>query len=147
MGPVLGSSSQKNATVFLLHSGDLLLSWNSSLSPPLLQENNQLVTISSLSFLAAALHILFFSGCFYLWLCLVALVGTLLWWCHSLLFSSLWHGFQYCSIGHLKEIGLCEVLSSCHARKWHLGMQLIGEKSSLHVEVTPGHSWIGRDVC
>lgn len=112
------------------------------------QENNQLVTNNnSLSFLAAALYVLFFSECCHLWLCLVALEGTWLCWCQSLLFSSLWHGFRHCSVGHLKETGLWDVLPSCHAGKRHLGMQLVGERSSLHVEITPGHRWIGRDVC
>lgn len=41
---------------------------------------------------------------------------------------------------------LCEILSSCCARKWHLRAQLMQEQSSLHVAIIPGDSLIVSDA-
>lgn len=142
----------------------LLLSWNSFLIPSFSKKRKkhqlgfQLPTVVS-PFLLLLSYFLSFSKWCQFWLCLVVLVWTLVWWCDSLLFPSMWHGSQCCSIGHLKKTRrrgqarrlsagnlLCEVLSSCCARKWHSWAQLIREWSSLHVEIIPGDSLIGSDA-
>lgn len=132
----------------------------SPLSPPKKKSAGCSVTNNNLSFLAATLYFLSFSKWCQLWLRLVVLVWTLVWWRHFLLFSSVWHGSQCCSIGPSTKtwrggqarrlsVGnlLCEVLSSCCARKWHSWAHLIWEWSSLHVEIIPGDSLIGSDAC
>lgn len=172
MGPILDSNPGKkksyipvHATVLILDAEELLLSWSSFFISPFSKKTptktaGLSVTNNSLSFLAATLYFLSFSKQCQLWLCFVVLVCTLVWWCDSLLLSSMWHGSQCCSVGRLKKIWrggqarrlsvrnlLCEVLSSCCARKWHLWAQLVREWSFLHVEIIPGDSLIGSDAC